>query len=143
MLHIRSILPRTLPRCLWDLILTRTALLRHLLTRGAPCPLLDRAVRPIAPRRARDPNAIDLELDHPRKVNHGRDRVQTLLGRNGCVVRRGRVEAAVGEREEVREEAEGGREGEVAERLRDDAPDEDRQDPCGRVALETKVIGQE
>lgn len=47
---------------------------------------------------------------------------------HALVVRRGRVEAAVRECEEVREEAEDGRQHQVGERLGEDAPHEDDED---------------
>ncbi len=85
-------------------------------------------LRPLPPRSAGGRHSIDLVLDHAREVDHGRDRAEALLRRDGGVVRRRRVEPAVGEREEEREEAERRGEDEVAERLGDDAPHEDRQD---------------
>ena len=94
---------------------------------AAPAVLDLRAALELPPcSAARRGPAIDLILDHAREVDHRGNRAQALLGRDGRVVRRGRVEAAVREREGVREEAERGWEDEVAERLGDDAPHEDR-----------------
>ncbi len=58
----------------------------------------------VAPTGARpDADAVNLVLDHPREVDHGRDRAQPLLGWDGGVVRRGCVKPAVWERKKVRE----------------------------------------
>ena len=122
----------TPPRGARALLAHRHDLLVHLLpSPSAPAVLDLRAALELPPcgaARRRPGPAVDLIFDHAREVDHRGNRAQALLRRDGRVVRRGRVEAAVREREEVREEAERGREDEVAERLGDDAPHENRQD---------------
>lgn len=86
--------------------------------------------------------ALRLHLEVRGQVDHGRDRVQALLGRHTRVVRRRSIEPAMRERDGVRKETERRREAQVEERLGRDTPCEDDEDAWQGMSVSEDVLGK-